>query len=154
MLVSHKAGIDLGGSLTKIAHGQAPEQTARDADQAAQRPKLALVLSGGGARGAAEIGALRVLEELHIVPDLIVGTSIGSIVGGLYATGWTPDEIEELLKTMDWSKLFSDRVDRGERTFRRKQDDVISLIQGTVNFDGLKPYLPPGILGGRVWSCS
>ena len=107
------------------------------------------MLSGGGARGAAEIGALRVLEELHIVPDLIVGTSIGSIVGGLYATGWTPDEIEELLKTMDWSKLFSDRVDRRERTFRRKQDDVIILIQGHVNFDGFKPYLPPGILGGQ-----
>jgi NTE family protein len=132
-----------------VAHAQAPEQTASDAGQEARRPKLALVLSGGGARGAAEIGALKVLEELHVVPDLIVGTSIGSIVGGLYATGWTPDEIEELLKTMDWNKLFSDRVDRRERTFRRKQDDVIVLIQGKVNFDGFKPYLPPGILGGQ-----
>jgi NTE family protein len=107
------------------------------------------VLSGGGARGAAEIGALKVLEELHIVPDLIVGTSIGSIVGGLYATGWSPEEIEELLKTMDWNKVFSDRVDRRERTFRRKQDDAVVLIQGKVNFDGFKPYLPPGILGGQ-----
>ena len=130
-----------------VAHAQA--QAANDAMQETRRPKLALVLSGGGARGAAEIGALKVFEELHIVPDLIVGTSIGSIVGGLYATGWTPDEIEELLKTMDWSKLFSDRVDRRERTFRRKQDDVIVLIQGKVNFHGFKPYLPPGILGGQ-----
>jgi NTE family protein len=132
-----------------VAHAQAPDHAASDAGQDGRRPKLALVLSGGGARGAGEIGALKVLEELHIVPDLIVGTSIGSIVGGLYATGWTPDEIEELLKTMDWSKLFSDRVDRRERTFRRKQDDVIILIQGKVNFDGFKPYLPPGILGGQ-----
>ena len=60
-----------------VARAQAPEQAASDARQETRRPKLALVLSGGGARGAAEIGALRVLEELHIVPDLIVGTNIG-----------------------------------------------------------------------------
>jgi NTE family protein len=141
------AAIAIG--LLVSSTGSAAAQTATDAGQEARRPKLGLVLSGGGARGAAEIGALKVLEELHIVPDLIVGTSIGSIVGGLYATGWSPEEIEELLKTMDWNKVFSDRVDRRERTFRRKQDDLVVLIQGKVNFDGLKPYLPPGILGGQ-----
>jgi len=136
------------GLLVSFADSVAA-QAVTDARQETRRPKLALVLSGGGARGAAEIGALKVLEELHIVPDIIVGTSIGSIVGGLYATGWSPEEIEELLKTMDWNKVFSDRVDRRERTFRRKQDDLVVLIQGKVNFDGLKPYLPPGILGGQ-----
>jgi NTE family protein len=141
------AAIAIG--LLVSSTGSAAAQTATDAGQGARRPKLALVLSGGGARGAAEIGALKVFEELHIVPDLIVGTSIGSIVGGLYATGWSPEEIEELLKTMDWNRVFSDRVDRRERTFRRKQDDLVVLIQGKVNFDGLKPYLPPGILGGQ-----
>ena len=137
-----------GAVSPRAALGQALAQAAAP-EQPARRPKLALVLSGGGARGAAEIGALKVFEELHIVPDVIVGTSIGSIVGGLYATGWTPDEIEELLKTMDWNKLFSDAVDRREKTFRRKQDDLVILIQGSVRFDGLKPYLPPGLLGGQ-----
>jgi NTE family protein len=132
-----------------IARAQTPAKAATDVGQEARRPKLALVLSGGGARGAAEIGVLKVLEELHIVPDLIVGTSIGSIVGGLYATGWSPAEIEVLLKTMDWNRVFSDRVDRRERTFRRKQDDLVILFQGRVNFNGFKPYLPPGILGGQ-----
>ena len=55
--------------------------------------KLVLVLSGGGARGAAHVGVLKVLEELRIAPDLIVGTSMGSIVGGLYSAGWSPWEI-------------------------------------------------------------
>ena len=62
------------------------------AEEPADEPKLVLVLSGGGARGFAHVGVLRVLEELHIAPDLIVGTSMGSIVGGLYAAGWSPDE--------------------------------------------------------------
>jgi len=134
------------------ASAQGTPQPAESAPATASRthPVTALVLSGGGARGAAHIGVLRVLEELHIVPDMIVGTSIGSIIGGLYATGWTPDEIEELLKSIDWnSEIFSDRVDRDERTFRRKQDDSILMIQGRVRFKGLKPTLPEGLLGGQ-----
>ncbi|MEW6337480.1 MAG: patatin-like phospholipase family protein [Acidobacteriota bacterium] len=111
--------------------------------------KLALVLSGGGARGAAHIGALRVLEELHVVPDLVVGTSMGSIVGGLYASGWSPDEIEQLLLSVDWAEMFSDRVVRAERSFRRKQDDVTLLIQGRLRFDGWRTYAPPGAVVGQ-----
>ena len=111
--------------------------------------KLVLVLSGGGARGFAHIGVLRVLEEMHIAPDLIVGTSMGSVVGGLYAAGWSPDEIELLVETIDWEEIFTDRLDRKYRTFRRKQDDYPVMIQGRLHFEGLKPVLPKGVIEGQ-----
>jgi NTE family protein len=112
-------------------------------------PGLVLVLSGGGARGAAHIGVLKVLEELHVVPDMVVGTSMGSIVGGLYAAGWSPGEIETLLKSVEWNSVFSDTVRRSEKSFRRKQDDRPQLIPTKLRFKGLKPYIPPGVLGGQ-----
>jgi NTE family protein len=112
-------------------------------------PKLVLVLSGGGARGAAHVGVLKVLEELHVVPDLVVGTSMGSIVGGLYSAGWTPHEIEEYLKSVEWSQVFTDQVGRNEQSFRRKQDDTVYLVPLKLRFKGIKPYIPLGILGGQ-----
>jgi NTE family protein len=129
-------------ALSALAQQESPEP-------APAPPKLALVLSGGGARGAAHIGVLKVLEEMHIVPDLVVGTSMGSIVGGLYAAGWSPAEIEELLEGIDWNEVFRDRVERDQRTFRRKQDDEPFLIQTKIRFKGLKPYIPGGALGGQ-----
>jgi NTE family protein len=113
------------------------------------RPKLALVLSGGGARGAAHIGVLKVLEEKKIVPDLIVGTSMGSIVGGLYAAGYSPQEIEDILAGIDWNQVFFDTPERRDRTFRRKQDDDVFLIPTKLRFKGLKVYMPSGVLGGQ-----
>jgi NTE family protein len=114
-----------------------------------ERPKLALVLSGGGARGAAHIGVLKVLEENRIVPDLIVGTSMGSIVGGLYAAGYTPEEIEDILATIDWDEVFFDTVKRTDRPFRRKGDDSPYLIPLKLRFEGFKPFLPGGLFGGQ-----
>jgi NTE family protein len=113
------------------------------------KPRLVLVLSGGGARGAAHIGVLKVLEENHIVPDMVVGTSMGSIVGGLYAAGWSPDEIEALLKSVDWNQVFSDGVVRADKSYRRKQDDRPQMIASKIRFKGAKPYIPPGVLGGQ-----
>jgi NTE family protein len=118
-------------------------------DPPEEESKLVLVLSGGGARGIAHIGVIRVLEELHIAPDLIVGTSMGSIIGGLYAAGWSPDEMEEIVQTIDWKHIFTDRVDRKDRSFRRKQDDRPVLIQGRLSFDGLKPVIPSGVISGQ-----
>jgi len=129
--------------LAAVADAQAADDGAETED------KLVLVLSGGGARGAAHIGVLKVLEELHVAPDLIVGTSMGSIIGGLYAAGWSPEEIEELIASIDWNGVFSDNVPRSEKSFRRKQDDRPILIQARLYFKGLKPYLPSGILGGQ-----
>lgn len=114
-----------------------------------ESPDLVLVLSGGGARGAAHIGVLRVLEEMHIVPDLIVGTSMGSIVGGLYATGWSPDEIEELLVSINWNQVFTARVPRNSLSYRRKQDDRPFLINAQLHFDHDGLYLPPGLVSSQ-----
>ncbi len=77
-----------------------------------ERPTVALVLSGGGAKGAAHIGVLRRIEELKIPVDMVLGTSMGGLVGGLYAVGYTPDQIEELMRSMDWGWVFSDRLSR------------------------------------------
>jgi len=118
-------------------------------EPAKEDPKLVLVLSGGGARGIAHIGVIRVLEELHIAPDLIVGTSMGSIIGGLYAAGWSPDEMEEIVRIIDWKKIFTDRVERKNRSFRRKQDDRPVLIQGRLYFEGMKPVIPSGVIKGQ-----
>lgn len=120
-----------------------------DSPPPAGRPRLILVLSGGGARGAAHIGVLKVLEEMRIPVDGIVGTSMGSIVGGLYATGWSPEEIQKLLEAIDWTQILSDRPKREEKSFRRKMDDVDYLIQTKLRLKGLKPYLPSGLLAGQ-----
>jgi NTE family protein len=76
---------------------------------AASQPKIGLALGGGGAKGAAEVGVLKVLEEAGIKPDFIVGTSIGSIVGGLYAAGYTAAELETMFQTQEWLSLLTDR---------------------------------------------
>lgn len=66
------------------------------------RPRVGLVLSGGGARGAAHVGVIRLIEEMHIPIDYVVGTSMGAIVGALYAVGYTADEMDSLMMTQDW----------------------------------------------------
>ena len=76
-----------------------------------QRPKVALVLAGGGAKGAAHIGVLKALEELKVPIDIITGTSMGAFIGGLYATGMSADEIESFIDTVDWNGGYRDRVD-------------------------------------------
>ena len=119
---------------------------AEQPSEPAGSPKLALVLSGGGARGIAHVGVLKVLEELNVVPDLVVGTSMGAVVGGLYCAGWSPDELEQLVAQIDWSSVFSDRVARRNLSFRRKQDDRPVMIQTRLHFDGLKPVLPSGVI--------
>lgn len=114
-----------------------------------QRPRIGLVLSGGGARGFAHIGALRVIEENNIPIDYIAGTSMGSIIGGLYAIGMTPDDIEKGVKGIDWLNVFNDSPDRAHRYFRRKQDnlDFFSMHRVGVTRDGLQ--ITPGIIEGQ-----
>ena len=87
------------------------------------RPRVGLVLSGGGARGAAHVGVLKVLEEMRIPVDYVAGTSMGSIVGGLYASGMSPEEIEAAFGTYDWAGVFKSDLDREDLSFRRKRDD-------------------------------
>jgi len=116
----------------------------------AGRPKVCLVLSGGGARGAAHIGVIEVLEEMHIPIDCIAGTSMGSIVGGLYASGMSTGEIKKTLVTIDWKDAFNDNIPREDRSFRRKRDDDLYLIKRKpgIGDDG-KIKLPAGFLQGQ-----
>lgn len=89
----------------------------------AGRPKVGLVLSGGGAKGMAHVGVLRVLEELKIPVDIVVGTSAGSAVGALYASGMEVHEIEERFIDMDWVSSFRDDPGRAYKPVRRKRQD-------------------------------
>lgn len=81
-----------------------------------QRPKVAVVLSGGGAKGAAHVGALKVIEQAGIKPDMIVGTSMGALIGGLYAVGYTPEQMDSILRSQDWKVLLSDSEDPKNNT--------------------------------------
>ena len=78
------------------------------------RKRVAVVLSGGGAKGVAHIRALKVIEEAGIPVDIIVGTSMGSIVGGLYASGYTADQIDSLVLVQNWQNLLTDKTDRAK----------------------------------------
>ena len=94
-----------------------------------ERPKIGLVLSGGGARGAAHVGVIKILEEHKIPVDVITGTSFGAIVGGLYATGYSAKELEYILEGMDWEATLSNEAPRKYKSFRRKEDDEGFLIK-------------------------
>jgi len=114
------------------------------------RPKIGLVLSGGGARGAAHIGVIKVLEEMRIPIDYIGGTSMGSIVGGLYASGMSIAELENTVTSVDWEDAFSDLIPREDRSFRRKTDDKTYLVKGKPGLsDSLEIKLPPGLIQGQ-----
>src|SRR5574343_949676 len=108
------------------------------ANAATARPRLGLVLSGGGARGLAHVGVLKVLERERIPVDLIAGTSMGAIVGGLYATGLTAAEIEDEVKRLDWIGAFALRVNRQDLAQRRKEQDfeVSPLLEFGIRSDG------------------
>ena len=86
-----------------------------------KRPKIGLVLSGGGARGITHVGVIKVLEEMNIPVDYIAATSMGSIVGGLYAIDTTPTQLEKLVTSIHWASMFSDSPPRKDLTFREKQ---------------------------------
>ena len=85
-----------------------------------ERPKVGLVLSGGGARGAAHVGVIRLIEEMQIPIDYVTGTSMGAIVGALYAIGYTADEMDSLLMTQDWKVLLSNGVPRDMQPYAQR----------------------------------
>ena len=95
------------------------------------RPRIGLVLSGGGARGLAHVGVLKVLEELQVPIDVLTGTSMGAIVGGLYASGLRADVLERELSAVRWGQVFTNRVERRLLSQRRKEEDfeVSSAIE-------------------------
>lgn len=115
----------------------------------AKRPKVCLVLSGGGARGAAHVGVLKVLEEYRVPIDCIAGTSMGSLVGAAYASGNTVNEMEALLGQLNTNSLFRDKPPRQELQIRRKQEDRSLLFSPELGVGSLKgDMLPKGLVTG------
>ncbi len=111
--------------------------------------RFALVLSGGGARGLAQIGVLKAFEEAHLRPDLIVATSMGAIVGSFYAAGFSADSIKTLAHLVDWDNIFSNKVNRKKRFFNQKAEPENYLLE--LRFDkDLKPQLPNSISYGQA----
>jgi NTE family protein len=115
----------------------------------AVRPRICLVLSGGGARGMAHIGVLKVLEDLKIPVDCIAGTSMGAIVGGLYASGMTAHEIDATMRSLDWQEAFHDAPPRRDLAFRRKQDDRNFLVRLPLGLKHGQILLPKGFIQGQ-----
>ncbi|HXB00676.1 MAG TPA: patatin-like phospholipase family protein, partial [Steroidobacteraceae bacterium] len=113
------------------------------------RPRICLVLSGGGARGMAHIGVLKVLEELKVPIDCIAGTSMGAVVGGLYASGMTAAQIETTMRSVDWQEAFRDAPPRRDLAFRRKQDDRNFLVRLPLGLKHGKILLPKGFIQGQ-----
>src|SRR5450631_1481507 len=113
------------------------------------RPRICLVLSGGGARGIAHIGVLKVLEELKIPIDCIAGTSMGAVVGGLYASGMNAREIEATMRSVDWQEAFRDTPPRRDLAFRRKQDDRNFLVRLPLGLKHGQILLPKGFIQGQ-----
>lgn len=91
------------------------------------RPKVALVLSGGGARGFSHVGVIRELERLGVKIDIVAGTSMGAMVGGGYASGYSVEQMQDIILGVDWKEMFALRPDRDEINWRRRQDDFKGL---------------------------
>ncbi|QSX74744.1 patatin-like phospholipase family protein [Lysobacter arenosi] len=117
--------------------------------QQAQPPCVGLVLGGGGARGSAHVGVLKVLERERIPVCRVAGTSMGSIVGGLYATGYTPAEMETLIETIDWADMFIDDPPRAGQPMRRKDADFRYLLDLEIGYTDGRVVLPVGIVQGQ-----
>ncbi len=113
------------------------------------RPRIGLVLSGGGARGLAHVGVLKVLDEMQVPVDAIAGTSMGAVIGGLYASGMTAAEIEALVKTLDWNAAFRDRPPRKDLNLRRKQDDREFLVRFPLGLKAGSFRVPRGLVQGQ-----
>ena len=116
---------------------------------ATARPKTCLVLSGGGARGIAHIGVLKVLEEMHVPVDCIVGTSAGAIIGGVYASGAAPAEIETAIRAADWDLLLTDRPARQNRSVYARELDRAHVGIAEVGAKGQNLLLPQAALAGE-----
>lgn len=114
------------------------------------QPKTGLVLSGGAARGLAHIGVLKALEEHGVRIDAIAGTSMGAVIGGLYAAGYSVEELEKLALSLDWQQVLSDDPPRQDVPFRRKQDDRDFLVKRKLSFrDDGSLGLPLGVIQGQ-----
>jgi NTE family protein len=135
-------------ALLIFISGPLVSSIASTSEAAQDRPRIGLVLGGGGARGLAHVGVIKILEEMRIPIDCIAGTSMGAIIGGLYASGMAPEVMEKTLTQIDWPTVFTDGPPRADLPFRTKQEQRV-LLNATVgvNRDGVQ--LPKGLLEGQ-----
>ncbi len=123
---------------------------AHDSFSAAQEKGIALVLSGGGSRGLAQIGTIKALEQAGLKPDLIVGTSMGAIIGSLYAAGFDADSIERLILSFDWNGIYANNVSRKQMLVSQKDEQGSYLYEQ--RFDSaMKPVIPQAISNGQAF---
>lgn len=134
--------------LASIAADASRSGTPDSAKQSSKRPKICLVLSGGGARGAAHVGVLKVLEEYRIPIDCIAGTSMGSLVGSAYATGTSIAEMEEINASITTELLFKENPPRDEMSMRRKQEDYNIFFTPELGVKNGSIHLGKGIVSG------
>jgi NTE family protein len=114
------------------------------------RPKIGLVLSGGGAKGIAHIGVIKAMEAEGIRPDYIAGTSMGSIVGGLYAMGYSANQLEEIVRKIDWDQLLSNNIPLTYISYEEKEYYTRYLLELFIKNGSLK--LPSGLIEGQMLS--
>jgi NTE family protein len=134
---------------SSLALGRAPATAQDSAPSAPTRPRICLVLSGGGARGIAHVGVIKALEEMRVPIDCIAGTSVGAVIGGLYASGMTASQIDETIRSVDWQEAFRDSPPRRDLTFRRKQDDRNFLVRLPLGLKHGHLLLPKGFIQGQ-----
>lgn len=135
-------GLVLFGLLFQPVQAQEPIESE-------PRPKIGLVLPGGGAHGLAHIGVIKELERLNIPIDYISGTSMGALVGGLYASGLSSEEIENFVSHVDWDQTFTDDHSRHYLSFRRKQDQFHFFLKGELGYGNGRFRLPTGLVLGQ-----
>ncbi|GEM79012.1 patatin-like phospholipase family protein [Vibrio superstes] len=121
----------------------------RDIQQRTASPKIALVLAGGGAKGAAHIGVLKALKEMQIPIHLITGTSMGAYVGGLYASGLSVDEIENIIETTDWNRGYIDRAARSDKRVKDKIADDRYQVATDLGLNSSSLTTPSGLIQGQ-----
>jgi len=114
-----------------------------------KKPKIGLVFSGGGARGIAQIGVLKALEEAGLEPDFIVGTSVGSIVGGLYASGYSVDRLEQTVRAIDWEEILELSKGNSRTNLLVDQKPISDRSILTLILDGFRPMLPVSVSNGQ-----
>ncbi|MCW5652912.1 patatin-like phospholipase family protein [Hydrogenophaga sp.] len=145
----HCLGLLLAVSATSVMAQQTPSAPGETGAAAPQRPRVGLVLSGGGARGFAHVGVLKALEAARVPVDLIVGTSMGAIIGGLYASGMTADDLEREILGVEWGNLFDRREPRQMLSQRRKEEDFELSPVLTLGFRDGEFILPSGAISTR-----
>lgn len=129
---------------------ETPSGRCAPAPAACDHPRVALVLSGGGALGLAHVGVLKTLEEVGVRPDIVVGTSMGAVVGGLYALGYSSNELESAVTTLDWPAIFAGNPPRSALSYRRRREEESFPAELAFSLDRNGLRLPRSVINDQT----